>query len=117
VTERAALVTGGSSGIGKAMARALLQDGYGMKICGRDRGRLDAAEKELSAHGADVLPIVADLGDEATIDALLGAHRSRFGRMDVLVNSAASATAGVPLEATSTEVPTPTSLFRCACSF
>jgi NAD(P)-dependent dehydrogenase (short-subunit alcohol dehydrogenase family) len=94
---RAALITGGSSGIGKAIARALAEDGHAVTICGRDRGKLDAAVAELSATGSPVQGVPTDLADAAAIDALLAEHRAAYGRMDVLVNSAASATAGVLL--------------------
>ncbi len=102
ITERAALVTGGSSGIGKAIASALARDGYGLTICGRDPDRLAAAVDELEQFGGVVLGVPTNLADADAIDALLSAHRSRFGRMDVLVNSAASASAGVPLADLST---------------
>jgi NAD(P)-dependent dehydrogenase (short-subunit alcohol dehydrogenase family) len=88
VAERAALVTGGSSGIGLAIARALAEDGYGVTISGRRPDKLEAAAAELKSAGLDVHLHPAAMGDEDEVAALVNAHRERFGRLDVLVNSA-----------------------------
>jgi NAD(P)-dependent dehydrogenase (short-subunit alcohol dehydrogenase family) len=101
---RAGLVTGGSSGIGKALARVLGLEGYAVTICGRDEGKLAAAAQELSAEGIDVQPVAADLADADRIERLVEAHRRAYGRMDVLVNSAADGTAGLALDDLPTDV-------------
>jgi NAD(P)-dependent dehydrogenase (short-subunit alcohol dehydrogenase family) len=101
---RAGLVTGGSSGIGKALARALGQEGYAVTISGRDADKLAGAAAELRDEGIVVEAVGADLADEAAIEALVAAHRRAFGRMDVLVNSAADGTAGVRIEELPTDV-------------
>jgi NAD(P)-dependent dehydrogenase (short-subunit alcohol dehydrogenase family) len=88
VADRAALVTGGSSGIGLAIARALGQDGYGLTVSGRRPEKLEAAVEELRADGLDVLSQAAQMGNEDDVVALVNAHRDRYGRLDVLVNSA-----------------------------
>jgi NAD(P)-dependent dehydrogenase (short-subunit alcohol dehydrogenase family) len=88
VADRAALVTGGSSGIGLAIARALGEDGYGVTVSGRRPDKLEAAAEELRSAGLDVLAHPAQMGDEAEIVALVSAHRERFGRLDVLANNA-----------------------------
>ena len=85
---RAALITGGSSGIGLAVARVLGARGHGLTISARRPEKLEAAAEELRADGFDVLAVPAQLGDEEQVTALVEAHRDRFGRLDVLVNNA-----------------------------
>src|SRR5215208_2891078 len=77
------LVTGGSSGIGLAIARALREDGYDLTISSRRPEKVEAAAEELGAHG-----IAADVSREEDCERLVAAHRERFGGLDVLVNSA-----------------------------
>src|SRR4051812_30642635 len=101
---RAALVTGGSSGIGKALAHVLGQEGYAVTISGRDEGKLAAAAEELRAEGGAVEAVAADLAEEQSIAALVAAHENAFGRMDALVNAAAEGSGGVPLANLSTEM-------------
>jgi NAD(P)-dependent dehydrogenase (short-subunit alcohol dehydrogenase family) len=101
---RAALVTGGSSGIGKALARVLGQEGYAVTISGRDEAKLAAAAQELAAEGISAEPVAVDLADEESIAELVGAHERAFGRMDALVNAAADGSGGVPLSKLSTEM-------------
>jgi short-subunit dehydrogenase len=88
MARRAALVTGGSRGIGLAVARTLCDEGYSLTLVARNVDRLAVAAEELSAHGADVQVISGDLSDEATVRETLVAHRSARGRLDVLVNNA-----------------------------
>src|SRR5436305_4440588 len=88
VAERAALVTGGSSGIGLAIARALAEDGYGVTVSARRPEKLEAAVEGLRADGLDVQSVAANVANEEEILALIGSHRERFGRLDVLVNNA-----------------------------
>jgi NAD(P)-dependent dehydrogenase (short-subunit alcohol dehydrogenase family) len=85
---RAALVTGGSSGIGHAIARALGEDGYGITLSARRPDKLEAAAGQLRDEGIDVLSVPANMTDEAEIKKVVAAHRDRFGRMDVLINNA-----------------------------
>jgi NAD(P)-dependent dehydrogenase (short-subunit alcohol dehydrogenase family) len=101
---RAGLVTGGSSGIGKALARALGQEGYAVTISGRDESKLAGATEELRAEGIAVEPVAADLADEAAIEALVGAHQRAYGRMDALVNAAADGTSGLRIADLPTDV-------------
>ena len=86
--ERAALITGGSSGIGLAIARALGEDGYGLTLSARRPEKLESSADELRKDGLDVLSVPANLADEAEIQRVVAAHRERFGRLDVLVNNA-----------------------------
>jgi 3-oxoacyl-[acyl-carrier protein] reductase len=85
---RVALVTGGTRGIGLAIARLLADDGASVVVSGRDPGRLDSAAKELEALGASALAVAADAGKREDADRLVEATRERFGRIDVLVNNA-----------------------------
>jgi NAD(P)-dependent dehydrogenase (short-subunit alcohol dehydrogenase family) len=86
--ERAALVTGGSSGIGLAIARALGQDGYGVTISARRPDKLEAAAQGLSDEGLEIEAVAANVADEEEIKKLVTSHRERFGRLDVLINNA-----------------------------
>jgi NAD(P)-dependent dehydrogenase (short-subunit alcohol dehydrogenase family) len=86
--ERAALVTGGSSGIGLAIARALGQDGYGVTVAARRPEKLEAAAQGLRDEGIEALSVAANLADEDEIKRVVAAHRERFGRLDVLANNA-----------------------------
>jgi 3-oxoacyl-[acyl-carrier protein] reductase len=101
---RAGLVTGGSSGIGKALARALGEEGYAVTIAGRDEDKLVKAADELRAGGIVVEAVSTDLADERAIEALVEAHGRAYGRMDVLVNSAADGTSGLRLAELPTDV-------------
>jgi 3-oxoacyl-[acyl-carrier protein] reductase len=85
---KVAVVTGGSRGIGLAIARLLAEDGASVVVSGRDAARLDAAVKELESLGATVLAVVADAAKRGDVDRLVEAARERFGRIDVVVNNA-----------------------------
>jgi NAD(P)-dependent dehydrogenase (short-subunit alcohol dehydrogenase family) len=82
------LITGGSSGIGLAIARALAEDGYGVTISARRPEKLEAAAEDLRSAGHDVLHQPANMADEGEMESLVEAHRERFGRLDVLANNA-----------------------------
>jgi NAD(P)-dependent dehydrogenase (short-subunit alcohol dehydrogenase family) len=86
--ERAALVTGASSGIGFAIARVLGQEGYAMTLAARRPEKLQAAAGELEREGFDVQAIAANVAEEADIQRVVSGHRERYGRLDVLVNNA-----------------------------
>ena len=81
--DRAAIVTGGSSGIGLAIARMLKDGGYELTLASRRPERVQAAAEELGA-----VAVAADVGDADDCARLVAEHRERFGRLDVLVNSA-----------------------------
>ena len=85
---RAALITGGSSGIGLAIARALGEDGYGLTVAARRAEKLETAANELRRDGLEVEAMPTNMADEDQIKALGARHRDRFGRLDVLVNNA-----------------------------
>jgi NADP-dependent 3-hydroxy acid dehydrogenase YdfG len=73
--ERAAIVTGASSGIGLAIARVLGEEGYGVTMAARRPEKLDAAVAGLAADGFDVHAVAANVSDEAEIQKVVAAHR------------------------------------------
>jgi NAD(P)-dependent dehydrogenase (short-subunit alcohol dehydrogenase family) len=99
--ERAAIVTGASSGIGLAIARVLGEEGYGVTMAARRPDKLDGAVAGLAADGFDVHAVAANLSDEAEIKKVVDAHREHYGRLDVLVNNA-----GVGMGAAVAEIET-----------
>jgi NAD(P)-dependent dehydrogenase (short-subunit alcohol dehydrogenase family) len=88
VTGRAAIVTGGSSGIGLAIARMLGREGYDITLAARRADKLAAAAEELRREGGRVQEVAGNLADEDVVKAVVASHRDRFGRLDVLVNNA-----------------------------
>jgi NAD(P)-dependent dehydrogenase (short-subunit alcohol dehydrogenase family) len=88
MAERAAIVTGASSGIGLAIARVLGEEGFGITMAARRPEKLDAAAKGLADEGFDVHAVPASLSEESEIRKVMEAHRERYGRLDVLVNNA-----------------------------
>jgi NAD(P)-dependent dehydrogenase (short-subunit alcohol dehydrogenase family) len=104
MASRAALVTGGSSGIGKALARVLGQEGYAVTISARDEAKLAGAAAELIGEGIAVQTAAGDVGDEEAVARIVEAHAAAHGRMDALVNAAAYGSGGVPLADLSTEM-------------
>jgi NAD(P)-dependent dehydrogenase (short-subunit alcohol dehydrogenase family) len=88
LAERAALITGASSGIGLAIARALGEDGYGVTVSARRPEKLEAAAENLRRAGLDVHSVAANMVNEDDVVSMVDSHRERFGRLDVLVNNA-----------------------------
>jgi len=97
--DRAALITGGSSGIGLAIARALGEDGYRLTISARRPDKLGASAEELRGAGFDVEAVPANMADEDEIRKLVAAHRERAGRLDVVVNNAGIGIGGAVADA------------------
>jgi len=85
---KVAVVTGGSRGIGLAIAGWLAEHGASVVVSGRDADRLQTAVKELEAHGAPVLGVAADAAKREDADRLVDVTRERFARLDILVNNA-----------------------------
>jgi NAD(P)-dependent dehydrogenase (short-subunit alcohol dehydrogenase family) len=79
----AALVTGGSSGIGLAIARMLRDEGYDLTLASRTKEKLEGVADELGAHA-----VAANVADDVDCERLVREHADRFGGLDVLVNSA-----------------------------
>jgi NAD(P)-dependent dehydrogenase (short-subunit alcohol dehydrogenase family) len=88
MAERAAIVTGASSGIGLAVARMLGEEGYGVTMAARRADKLEAAVAGLAEDGLDVHAVAANVSEEGAIQSVVAAHRERYGRLDVLVNNA-----------------------------
>ncbi len=84
-----ALVTGGSRGIGLGCARALAREGWDLAVCGvRAEAEVQPVLSELRESGGDALYVQADIATDDAADRLVEAIRSRFGRLDLLVNNA-----------------------------
>jgi NAD(P)-dependent dehydrogenase (short-subunit alcohol dehydrogenase family) len=83
--DKAFLVTGGTDGLGLALAQRLVAEGGRVAVCGRNAERLAQAQERL---GADALCLQTDVTDAAQLDAFVDAALSRFGRLDGLVNNA-----------------------------
>jgi NAD(P)-dependent dehydrogenase (short-subunit alcohol dehydrogenase family) len=88
MADKAAIVTGGSSGIGFAIARLLLEEGYGVTVASRRPEKLADAVQKLSGEGREIAHVAVNMGSEEGVQAVVAAHRDRFGRLDVLVNNA-----------------------------
>jgi 3-oxoacyl-[acyl-carrier protein] reductase len=86
--DQVAIVTGGSSGIGFAIARAFLQEGMRVTISARDRRKLEQAALKLDGGNGSALAIQADVSQAADVRRMVGQTMDRFGRLDVLVNNA-----------------------------
>jgi NAD(P)-dependent dehydrogenase (short-subunit alcohol dehydrogenase family) len=94
---KVAIVTGGSRGIGKAVARALAAEGAGVAIAARTEETLRATAVALAEEtGQRILPVVVDTGDEASVRSMVDVVVGELGRVDVLVNSAAVPGGGGP---------------------
>ena len=87
--DKAALVTGGSSGIGFAIASMLHENGFALTLASRTRAKVEVAAEKLDAHA-----VAADVANEEDCRRLVDEHREQHGRLDVLVNSAGVGIAG-----------------------
>ena len=101
--DRVVLVTGASSGIGRACARALGREGAKVVAAGRRRARLDEVVEAIRADGGDAVAVTGDVRDEATCGAWVGAAVERFGGLDGLVNAAGVIGTGGLLETAPSE--------------
>lgn len=87
---KVAIVTGGSRGIGKAVARQLAAEGADVAIAARTEDALRETAVELGEEtGQRILPVIVDTGDDSSVRSMVDAVVAEFGRVDVLVNSAA----------------------------
>jgi NAD(P)-dependent dehydrogenase (short-subunit alcohol dehydrogenase family) len=93
-----AVVTGAGTGIGKAVAHALLREGYAVAFAGRRREMLEEAIREVGANQGDAIAVPTDVGSPDAVKALFGKVRDTYGRLDVLFNNAGSGTPAMPIE-------------------
>ena len=84
---KVALVTGGSRGLGKAIAIAMARKGADVVICGRKQENLDGAVEDFSQAGLDVMTQVANVGKSDQVTGLFQAIEKRFSKLDILVNN------------------------------
>jgi 3-oxoacyl-[acyl-carrier protein] reductase len=88
MTNKIAIVTGGVTGIGRAVVEALAREGHSVILCDADQNRGPAVERELTAQGASVVFRPCNVADESQIAAVIDDIRRIHGRIDVLVNNA-----------------------------
>src|SRR3954471_127059 len=88
MSDRAAIVTGASRGIGFALAETLGEEGYGLTVTARKPENIESAAETLRAKGFEVEFLAANIADEASVEEGTRRHRERYGRLDVLVNNA-----------------------------
>lgn len=88
LTDKVVLITGASTGIGRALAFAFARRGARIALVARSVDRLEAVRREIEPYSADVLVVPADLMDEAQLQAAVAETLAHFGRIDVLVNNA-----------------------------
>jgi NAD(P)-dependent dehydrogenase (short-subunit alcohol dehydrogenase family) len=98
VSNKVALVTGASSGIGRASAVALLKAGFSVALVGRREEGLAESIAEAGADGERALPIQADVADPAAIAMMFAKTMEKYGRLDVVFNNAGGGTPPVPME-------------------
>jgi NAD(P)-dependent dehydrogenase (short-subunit alcohol dehydrogenase family) len=87
-TDRTAIITGGSRGLGRAIAERLGREGARVLITGRTQADLDTAVGELTDAGIDAFAVTGDVADAAALDRVADVALERWGRIDVLVNNA-----------------------------
>ena len=83
-----ALITGGSRGIGRAIALRFAREGANMVVAARTAAALEAVEKEIRAFGREALGLVCDVGDDAAVREMVRSAEQHFGKIDILVNNA-----------------------------
>src|SRR5258708_33034338 len=97
-TQKVAIVTGASSGIGKASALALMKEGYAVAFAGRRKDMLEAAAAEGKGTPGKALVVQTDVTSHEPIKALFAKTKDTFGRLDVLFNNAAGGAPPGPFE-------------------
>src|SRR2546430_1367163 len=85
---RVAIITGGSIGLGRQMAEALAEAGANLVLCARKKERCEEAAHDMEKLGARALALACDVKDQASVEQLVAATVSAFGRIDVLINNA-----------------------------
>ena len=93
--DKVAIVTGGATGIGKAITKKFLSEGCNVVIAARDLSRLEKVVKELSTNKADILSIKTDITKESEVEDLFSLVIDKYGRLDILVNNSGAFDGGV----------------------
>jgi NAD(P)-dependent dehydrogenase (short-subunit alcohol dehydrogenase family) len=101
--QKFAVVTGAGSGIGRAVAVALMREGYGVALAGRRKDTLEATAEEGRGSGAKCIIVPTNVGDAQSVKALFAAARESFGRLDLLFNNAGTGAPAIPMEDLSLE--------------
>lgn len=97
-SQKVAVITGAGTGVGKAVALALLRDGYAVVLAGRRTDKLAETAVEAKAIGGVTLTVQTDVSDPASVQNLFAATKEKFGRLDVLFNNAGIGAPAMPLE-------------------
>ena len=97
-SQKVALITGAGTGIGKAVALALMKDGYAAVLTGRRKDKLDEVAAEGKSTGSKSLVVPSDISDPEQIKTLFAKTKETFGRLDVLFNNAGIGAPAMPLE-------------------
>lgn len=95
---KVAIVTGAGTGVGRAVALALLEHGYAVALAGRRKPLLDETAGASTAPASRKLIVPADVADPASVRSLFEQTQKRFGRLDLLFNNAGLNAPGIPLE-------------------
>jgi NAD(P)-dependent dehydrogenase (short-subunit alcohol dehydrogenase family) len=95
---KVAVVTGAGTGVGRAVALALMREGYAVVLAGRRKELLDAVAKEGVQTPGEALTVAADVADPASIKALFANTKETYGRLDLLFNNAGIGAPAMPIE-------------------
>ncbi|MCA3247725.1 MAG: SDR family oxidoreductase [Azospirillum sp.] len=98
MTVKVAIVTGASSGIGRASAEALAKAGFKTALLARRADKLEAAVAAIAKAGGTAMALACDVGDPAQVDAAFGAVKAQWGRLDFLFNNAGMGAPAIPME-------------------
>jgi len=98
MAEKVAVITGGGSGIGRAVALGLAGSGYSVVVAGRRKEPIDETVRSRSASDGRMAAVQADVGDPSSVRALFARVKDDFGRLDLLFNNAGQAAPSVPME-------------------
>lgn len=98
VQAKVAVVTGGGSGIGRAVALALANEGYAVVVAGRRQDALESISDEAARAGLRMLAIPTDVRDQPSVQSLFAKTKAAFGRLDLLFNNAGAGAPPVPIE-------------------
>ena len=95
---KTAIITGAGTGIGKAVALALLKNGYQVALAGRRQALLEQVVTDAGAAGTHALVVPTDVSDPVSVQTLFARTKEAFGRLDLLFNNAGVGAPGIPLE-------------------